>query len=158
MMDNYPPVAFYFTVEFDSSTSSTCAFKEVSGLTVEREIEVIQEGGCNGFEYKLPKHLKHTNLVLKRGLLPMESNLEKWITQCVTDNSNLDSPLALRTITIKLLTPGDKENNPFPLYQWECTGAYVVKYEISSLDSEKNEIVIDTMELAYKSLSVREYR
>jgi phage tail-like protein len=145
MMDYYPPVAFYFTVEFIGLFTGTCAFKEVSGLTVEREIEAIQEGGCNDFEYKLPKHLKHTNLVLKRGFLPMNPNLKIWITQCVM--GNLDFPLVLQTIIIKLLN--SKGN---PLHLWMCMGAYVVKYEISSLDSEKNEIVIDTMELAYQSL------
>lgn len=64
------PVAFYFSVRLGFLE---LPFKEVSGLQVELELETIPEGGVNTHQHRLPKQLKHGNLVLKRALQPVTS-------------------------------------------------------------------------------------
>lgn len=43
-------------------------FTEVSGLTIETEVESVEEGGANDIVYKLPKGTKYTDITLKHGL------------------------------------------------------------------------------------------
>ncbi len=50
-------------------------------------------------------------------------------------------------ITISLL---DKEGAP--IYTWVCTKAYPVKWEAEALDAEKNSVLIESVEFAYKIL------
>ena len=37
----------------------------------------------------------------------------------------------------------------FPLNNWSVLNAYPVKWDISALNSQKNELVIETLEMAY---------
>lgn len=136
------PVAFYFKVKINNEE---VAFKEVSGLNSEIEVETIREGGVNNYEHKVPKQVKHGNLVLKRAILPLKSNLITWVKSVL--ESDFATRIKTREIVISLL---DAEGGP--LYTWSCMGAYPVKWDIDSLDSEKNNILIETLELAYTTL------
>src|SRR5574339_449175 len=82
----YPPAGFHFKVDFvnvDSLNGDTeQRFQEVSGLTVEIEVEEFREGGENRFTYKFPKRAKYPNLVLKRGLLT-NKNIVSWLEDCM---------------------------------------------------------------------------
>jgi T4-like virus tail tube protein gp19. len=40
----------------------------------------------------------------------------------------------------------------FPLNNWSVLNAYPVKWDISALNSQKNELVIETLEMAYTNL------
>ncbi len=136
------PVAFHFNV---SIGPYDVAFKEVSGLDSEMELETIQEGGVNDFEYKVPKQVKHSNLVLKRAMLPMDHPLVLWCESVL--DSDLSQTIDLVNIKINLLN-----ENRMPIYNWTCSDAYPVKWQIDSLDAEKNSILIETMEFAYTTL------
>ena len=50
-------------------------------------------------------------------------------------------------LTISLLDAGH-----FPLNNWSVLNAYPVKWDISALNSQKNELVIETLEMAYTNL------
>jgi len=39
-----------------------------------------------------------------------------------------------------------------PIYTWSCANAYPVKWEVESLDSEKNSVLIESLEMAYTTL------
>ncbi|TAL50180.1 MAG: phage tail protein, partial [Methylovulum sp.] len=55
MIDYYPPLGFYYKVEFGISKDKNDArFQSVSGLSVEYDYENFKEGGENRFEHKLP--------------------------------------------------------------------------------------------------------
>lgn len=153
------PVAFYFQVEIGPDE---VAFKEVSGLSSEMELETIQEGGVNEYEHRLPKQIKHGNLILKRALMPVAGNsMVKWIRD-VLEDGNFFHPITqlfplTQNIRISLLSlrkkPGDEEEmETVPIYRWECTHAYPVKWETEGLDAEKNSILIESVEFAYSSL------
>ena len=144
MPDYQLPVAFYFKVIIDK-VGTPLSFKEVSGLTTEMELENIQEGGANNYEYKLPKNLKHGNLVLKRALQPTKNQDVLWIKHIM--EGDFIQPIVPRNIQIQLMDSDGK-----PIYTWLCTKAYPVKWDVEPLDSEKNSILIESIEFAYQTL------
>lgn len=137
----YPPAAFHFRVRFEltGETDLDTRFQEVSGLDRELEVVNLDEGGENRFSYRLPGRAKYTNLVLKRGMVT-NSELVRWFKAAV-DNLEI-KPVG---VTISLL---DRDHQP--VRSWKLVGAWPVKWSVSSLDAQKNGIVVDTIELAYR--------
>jgi len=136
------PVVFYFQVKIGNEEF---AFKEVSGLSTEMETEPVNEGGVNNYVHLLPKQIKHGNLVLKRALMPTKRNDVVWIKKIMEGDFSV--PIQTRSVVINLL-----ESEGDPIYTWSCENAYPVKWEVDSLDSEKNSILIETLELAYTTI------
>lgn len=136
------PVAFYFQVRFDTEE---IAFKEVSGLNTEMELETISEGGENTYQHVLPKQIKHGNLILKRAQLPIDCSFIGWIKSIL--ESNFSNPIKYKDLVICLLN-----SDGAPAYTWNCEKVFPVKWETDSLDAEKNTILIETVEFAYSSL------
>ena len=140
------PVAFYFRVKFLEDSIPDTDFSEVSGILSELELEPLKEGGVNNFAYQLPTRVKHNNLILKRALQPLSNGLETWVKKNIDEGiSNGFTPL---DIAVSLM---DHSGNI--IHQWLCGNAYPVKWEISPLGGNKNEIVIETLELNYNILS-----
>lgn len=138
----YPPVGFHFTVAFIGVigvTDNDIRFQTVTGLNVEMNTEELTEGGENRFVHKLPTRAKYPNLVLKRGMLK-GSALIKWFKDAV-ENHKFD-PI---TINVSLLN-----EKHVPVATWNFIKAYPVKWEISNFDATQNNIVVDTIEIAYK--------
>jgi phage tail-like protein len=77
-----PPFAGAFRLEIDGVALG--AFTEVTGLSVQMEIEEIAEGGNNVSTIKVPGRLKWPNLVLKRGITDNNSLFE-WLAKCSGD-------------------------------------------------------------------------
>ncbi len=136
------PVAFYFEVTIGSQEY---AFKEVSGLSTEMETETIQEGGVNNYVHLLPKKMKHSNLVLKRALHPVSQEAVKWVKGIL--EGDFEMLISTRSILVKLLNSAGTA-----IYSWSCENAYPVKWQVETLDSEKNGILIETIEFAYSQL------
>lgn len=142
MAGYYPPVKFHFAVEFGFLAQGTndARFQEVSGLDSELSVEEIKEGGENRFSHRLPGRAKYPNLVLKRGLLT-DSELISWCVDAI-ENFSFEPT----TINITLL---NEEHQPVS-GTYSFIGAYPVKWSISNFDAKSNEVVIETLELAYK--------
>lgn len=121
------------------------AFKEVSGLSAQIETESISEGGVNSFTYLLPKQIKHNNLVLKRALMPLKGSDVRWIQRILEGDFSM--MITTKTILIQLLN-----SEGTAIYSWSCQNAYPVKWEVEQLDSEKNNILIESLEFAYTTL------
>lgn len=139
------PVAFYFQVEF-SSMKNPLSFKEVSGLSLEMELEAIKEGGLNTYEHKLPKQVKHGNLVLKRALRAIKFKDAAWIRDAL--ERDFTTRITLQDIIVKLLNEkGD------PISVWTCRKAFPVKWEVDPLSSEKNEVLIESIEFSYSTIT-----
>jgi phage tail-like protein len=146
MTDFSLPVAFHFGVSVDQATGTEdAAFQEVSGLEAEIEVEPVVEGGENRFVHKLPKPVRHPNLVLKRGIASGSSGLVAW-AQAVFEN-DFSQPIVPRGIVVSLR---DAEGDP--VRSWAVARAYPVKWQVSGFGSTKNEVVIETMEFAYTTL------
>ena len=136
------PVAFYFQVDVENEQ---IPFKEVSGLNTEMETETVSEGGLNSYQHQLPKQIKHGNLALKRAQLPPTSDFIQWVKSIM--EGDFSPSIKTKSLTIKLLN--DAGN---PIYTWSCEKAYPVKWDVDPLDSEKNSVLIESVEFAYSSL------
>jgi phage tail-like protein len=134
----YPPVAFHFSVNFGISGSET-HFQEVSGIESSLETTTFKEGGENRFHHTLPVRAKYPNLILKRGMI-MDSAIVDWCRKAI---ENLD--ISPTSVQVTLLN-----ENHEPLAAYNFINAWPVKWAISTLDAEKNAIIIETMELSYQ--------
>lgn len=147
MSEYYPPAGFYFKVTFENPKGglySETSFKEVSGLTVDNSPEEVTEGGLLEYRHRLPTAAKYSNLVLKRGLVT-DSKLRTWVEDGLKKFEY--TPLV---VTIELLNQfADEGANPAPLMSWKVYNAWPVKWEVSQFESMSNDIVIETLELAF---------
>ena len=136
----YPPPSFHFLVNFiDLKLVPDVMFQSVSGLDVKMETEQYREGGENRFIHQLPVRSNYTNLTLKRGLF-VNSQLINW---CMDTFNNLEiKPVNL---IVSLLN-----ENHLPLMTWNIVNAYPVKWSVSELNAERNELAIESIELNYQ--------
>jgi len=141
-LDAYPLPAFYFKVVFAATMGNAdTSFQEVSGISSEIETESIVEGG-NQFVRQLPKSIKHSNLVLKRGVAAMSSPLVVWCRAVMESNFML--PIVPASVSVYLMN-----ENKIPVRAWVFAEAYPVKWNVDSFNSTKNEVAIETVELSY---------
>ena len=120
----------------------TLKCSSVSGLGSQIETEEYIEGGENRFAYKLPKGTKHDNLKLTWALSKDNEQLMDWVNKAIND---LD--ITTKCLYVSLLNEKHK-----PVKWWEVYNAYPVKVSVSDFDASKNEIVIETIELAYQNI------
>jgi phage tail-like protein len=132
---------FYFSLEF-VGLENNVAFQEVSGFSKELHIDDVTCGGENRFKYRLPTTTTFQNLVLKRGVTLDNSPLLKWCSD-ILDNG-LATPIVTRNILVNLLNEKGQSCK-----SWTFVNAYPVKWSASELNSEKNAVFIETIELAY---------
>lgn len=142
----YPPGAFYFEVSTRTADNVAGdavdgAFREVSGLERELELQEIREGG-QMYAYRLPKRLKHPNLVLKRGLVAKTSGLATWAEDTLT--TMLTTPIERREVTVTLF-----DRNGQPLVWWVFHDAYPVKWVTNALNASEAAVAVETLELTY---------
>ena len=145
----YPPAAFYFSVQVLGSATSAppksdvdASFKEASGIRAEFDFEEVIEGGENRFAYRLPRRAKYPNLVLKRGLVARDSFLADWVAKTI--GSTMSTPIITQNLQVALLNETGS-----PLVAWRFMNAYPIRWDIAALDSQNNNVLIETLELAY---------
>jgi phage tail-like protein len=144
MAIDYPPVGFYFKVDFPGigSGDKDARFQEVTGLTAEMATEELPVGGENRFVYRLPTRPRYPNVVLKRGMLN-DSGLIGWFRDAI--ENFIFKPI---DINVRLL---NKENAT--LSTWKFMQAYPVKWVISDFKAQENAFVIESIELSYQYFS-----
>lgn len=142
-MEGYPPSGFYFKVVLSATMGlADTSFKQVSGITTEIETEDVVEGGENRYVHQLPKKVKHPKLVLKRGIASLTSPLVIWCKSVLEADFIL--PIVTMPIVVYLM-----DENSLPLRAWSFSNAYPVKWEVDAFESMKNEVAVETIELAY---------
>lgn len=113
-------------------------FQRVSGLSARIEPEAVPEGGENLYIHRLPTRIQYQNLVLERGfvvgsLLNLEFNTAMSLFRFAPSN-----------VMVTLL---DEDGGP--LAAWLFLKAYPVAWSTAELTVSKEEVLIDTLELAY---------
>ncbi len=142
-MSDYPLPSFYFRLTFPLELGLfDTSFKEVSGMSMEMGIEEIVEGGENRFKHRVPTGAKYQNLVLKRGVTSSVSALSLWCEAMI--GGGLSTSMITQTVLLSLL-----DEDSFPIKNWSFINAWPVKWEFSPLNSMNNEILIESLELAY---------
>ena len=134
-----PFKSFSFLVEIDGVTAA--AFRMVSGLAAEAEVIEFRElGGSHSI--KLPGRIRYPNVTLRRGLTTSRELWDWWETV-------RDGTLQRRTVLIALL-----DDSGQPVLRWTLREAWPVKWELSELGASKNEVAIETLELAHEGLEL----
>jgi phage tail-like protein len=136
--------AFHFSVAFvnrgmEATKDDEVAFSEVSGLNFEMQTEDILEGGGHDRIIRLPNPPKPKNLVLKRALSATPPFVWDWVKQPFETFE-----FKTMNVVVSLLGYDCK-----PIKVWHFNDAFPVKLSLSDLSSTKNEVVIETLELAY---------
>lgn len=119
-------------------------FSEVGGLSLEMQTEDIIAGGDNGFTIRLPKPPKAKNLTLKRALAAAPPSIIDWARDAL-ENFNFST----KTVIVSIVDFSER-----PVKTWNFKKAYPVKLAVSDLSASKNEIVIETLELAYQGFTL----
>ncbi len=141
--NEYPPASFYFKVAFSATLGlSDTSFQDVSGIKSEVETEDVVEGGENRYVHRLPKSIKHPQLVLKRGIGQLTSPLVIWCKSIF--EGDLVLPIMPMPISVFLL-----DESGIPQRAWSFMNAYPVSWEVEEFKSTKNEVAIEKVELSY---------
>jgi phage tail-like protein len=145
MANVYPPVGFFFRVEFQLGgvQSNDAMFQEVNGFNAELLTEEVRQGGENRFSQTLPTRAKYTDLVLKRGLI-VNSAIVKWCKDAIEN-------LEIKPITVVVTLLNEKNQ---PLQSYNIVNAWPKKWSISDFNAQESKIVVETMELSYQYFKV----
>lgn len=131
---------YRFMVEIEQML--VAGFSEVSGLTVETEIEEYREGGVNGFVHKVVKGTRHVPIVLKRGLTS-SNELWDWYSDVVSGR------IVRRSGAIILF------DDQFEEYRrWTFNEAYPVKWIGPELNASVSDIAIEQIELVHNGFKL----
>jgi phage tail-like protein len=131
----------YVGMHFRADAGATIGyFTEVSGLSMEYEVEEYKEGGVNDFVHKLRGRMKFTNLVLKRGITSNEEYV-KWFVAC-------REKIERRELTVTMF---DQTLNP--VRTWSFAGAFPVKWSGPDFKASPDGAAIETVEIAHQGLT-----
>lgn len=119
-------------------------FNEVSGLSVDVNVETLEEGGENQFVHKLPGRLQWPNVVLKRGVTKSD-NLFGWLSKTSGEGyAGAGNKLERKSAAIVLLGTDGKR-----LRSWELSEAFAVKWSGPSFAATATEAATEELEIAH---------
>ena len=96
---------------------------------------------------EVPKKTKYADLVLKRGLVTMGSELGLW---CVNSIQNFNSiPVLRKVITLQLLN-----EKAIPQMAWTFHDAWPFKWDISGFHAQESKIVVESISIKYNYFAV----
>lgn len=139
-MFDYPLTGFHFLVVFEilPQLPNDARFQDITGLSVDVNTDTYNEGGENRFVHSLPTRTKYSDLVLKRGFT-LTSGVTAWCQDTI-ENFNFKPT----NLLISLLN-----EQHAPVSSWYVVNAFPIKYDISGLNAEQSQIVIESITLRY---------
>ena len=134
-----PFKSYSFLVEIDGIASA--AFKSVSGLGAEAEVIEYREGSdALSSSRKLPGRVRYPNVTLTRGITTSLDLWNWWQTV-------VDGTVERRNVVLVLL-----DDTRTPALRWVLRNAWIARIEVSELDAGKNEVAVESIELAHEGL------
>lgn len=141
------PVNFRFAVYFLGDGGDTppidTRFQRVSGLSAKLDTSAVVEGGENLFTHRLPTRVGYQNLVLERGMV-LGATLDREFGEAM----NLFRFTPHDVMVTLLDERGD------PAAAWMFYRAYPVAWATADLTVAKEDVLIDTLELAYTRMQL----
>ena len=132
-----PYSTYRFKVEIEGII--TAGFTDVSGLTIDTEVETIKEGGVNNYQYKLPKFTKYSDITLKRGLIDWD--LWQWYQTVISGR------FKRKSVTIYLFDhSGNETGNSYQLFE-----AFPIKWEGPTFNAKNSTVASETLILTSSS-------
>ncbi|MDL2307545.1 phage tail protein [Desulfovibrio sp. OttesenSCG-928-C06] len=133
-----PSVPFRYSVTIDNTG---IGFSEASGLTLEHEVFKDRDGkNAQWGEIKMPGRPKVSDVTLKKGLCTSDNRFYEWIMKC-------RNTLECKDISVNLL---DEEGKPRMI--WKLLKAWPAKIEEHPSKGDSNEVVIESITLAYEEI------
>ena len=155
--------AYHFRVDLffeGGNEKEALPFKSCSGLKVETQVVEVEEGGFNTTTRKLIGRTKYPNIVLKQGFCGANSVLWKKYQDFLNDQSleaksreyahGRSTPARFSGV-ITQLGPEDSSGERTKA-KWTFSKGWICKWEGPELDASKNEISIETIEIAHEGL------
>jgi phage tail-like protein len=137
-------VGYRLKVEFGVSFKAW--FTECTGLSAQREVLTLAEGGINHKVHQLPKRVTYTPVVLRRGL--GDNQLWSWFEQGL-----YDACVLRRHVTIFLFNTDYSR-----MRTWELLNAFPTKWNGPDLKTDSNQIAIESLELVHEGMKVGEWQ
>ncbi len=120
------------------------AFTEVGGLTVEVEIEELNEGGQNHFAHRLPGRMKWPNIVLKRGITDAD-NLFEWFWKTSGEGFQGQGSKLERTHGEIAVLDAARQR----VRSWKFEEAFPVKWSGPRFAASSREVAVEELEIAH---------
>lgn len=142
--DPLPVFCFYVSIPKLTTDNDQAFFKSVSGLRYETEIVPVRAGGVNDTTFNLVGATKWSPLVLKQGFTAGTKLLEwrqGWIDG--TAMTRLDGSIIQLDTAMKKMA------------QWDFVQGWPSKWEIGEFDAGKNELAIESLEIAHNGLKFK---
>jgi phage tail-like protein len=117
--------------------AGTAFFRSVGGIKSDNEVTDYSEGGVTAWTRKVIGVRKWPNLVLKQGFTG-DPRLFKWKW----------APKRVNGMIVQLGA------NMKEICRWEFVNGYPVKWEGPDFDAMKNELAIETIEIAHEGLTM----
>lgn len=142
-----PPLGFRFAVVFLTGgvlpNPLDIRFQRVSGLSATIETTNVVEGGQNLYTHRLPRRVGYSNLVLERGFvigspINLEFNAAMSLFKFAPSN-----------VLVMLFN-----ESSVPVAAWLFMKAYPVQWSTSDFDADQQNLVVDTLELAYAGMQI----
>ncbi len=155
MADRTAPFgAYFFTVEIDGENISY-PFRSCSGLKSEAAVVEVEEGGFNFTTRKLIGRTKYPNIVLKRGFCGANSELYKLRQLFISDLPGGGGSSGKHWVGPNRFSGVVTQKGPDgSCCKWRFVNAWVCKWEGPDFDATKNEISIESIEIAHEGLSM----
>lgn len=138
----WPLPKFYFSVKLGGDES--VSFQEVTGLESETKIIEYRHGNSKVFyPIKMPGLGRVGNVTLRKGIFVKDSKFFTWYSEIKLNT------IERRAVVISLLDEAGA-----PKMVWTLNNAWPTKVTGTDLKSEGNEVAVESIELAFETLTV----
>ena len=135
--------AYYFSVHIEGENVEDNFFRSVSGLKSESEVQEVAEGGLNTTTHKLIGRTKFPNLVLKKGFTGPPYTLWNLRQRFLKDSGGIQR---FSGVVVQKGPNGTQA-------KWTFTDGWICKWEGPDFDASKNEVSIESVEIAHEGLT-----
>jgi phage tail-like protein len=124
------------------------AFTEVSGLSVQIDVEELAEGGQNAYTHKLLGRMKWPNITFKRGLTDADK-LFTWMMRYSGNGFN-DAGNTVTPETGSIIVYDQKKK---PFRTWNLTGVKPVRWSGPRLAASSRDLAIEELEVCHSGFT-----
>jgi phage tail-like protein len=138
----WPLPKFYFAVQLGDDKSVN--FQEVDGLNSETQVIEYRHGNSPIFyPIKMPGIGKVGNVTMRKGTFVNDNSFWVWYDEIKMNT------IKRRTVVVNLL-----DESGAPKMVWTLNNAWPTKITGTDLKSEGNEVAVESIELAFETLTV----
>lgn len=134
-----PYGAYNFLVEIQGVIAG--GFTEVSGLSIQTEVDRKTFGGANDREYTFVKGTKYTDLTLKHGLTDLDL-IWSWYDDVI------NGKIKRQNGSIYLL-----DHSGLPAMWWDFYEAFPIKWDGPSFNASSSTVATETLVLSHNGLA-----